>query len=188
MQLQEAIEGSVRAENNAGGIVGTIGFEVSFDMEDTLNTSGLLSMHAEQTLFAVVRACQNSAQILSRSDAAGGVLGRMDVGAVIDCVSSGHISSQNGDYVGGIVGTAKGSVSRCWSRVIVEGRRYVGGISGYGTDLLENRTWAQVSRASEYQGAVAGWAEGTVRNNQYVEAWPEGVDGISCLGEYLSLK
>ena len=175
--------GAVRAENNAGGIVGTIGFEVSFDMEDTLNTSGLLSMHAEQTLFAVVRASQNSAQVLSRSDAAGGILGRMDVGAVIDCISSGHISSQNGDYVGGIAGTAKGSVSRCWSRVIVEGRRYVGGIAGCGTDLLENRTWAQISRASEYQGAVAGWAEGTVLNNQYVESWPEGVDGISRIGQ-----
>ena len=173
----------VRAEANAGGVVGSIGFEVSFDMEDTLNTSNLLTMHAEQTLFAVVRACRSTAQVSSREDSSGGIIGRMDIGAVVECVSSGNISSQNGDYVGGIAGLAKGSVSRCWSRCILEGRRYVGGIAGLGEDLLDCSTWAQISRASEYQGAVAGWAEGEVRSNRYVDSRPDGVDGISRIGQ-----
>lgn len=176
-------EGSVQAETNAGGIVGCVGFELAFDMEDSLNTSELLTLHAEQTLFAVIRACRNSAEVVSRSDTAGGVSGRMDAGAVIDCIASGHITVQNGDYAGGIAGLSKGTVSRCWSRVMVEGRRYVGGVAGFGRDLMGNRTWTQISRASEYQGAVAGWAEGTVSYNQYVDSWPEGVDGVSRAGQ-----
>ena len=175
--------GPVRAETNAGGIVGSIGFELAFDMEDSLNTSELLTLHAEQTLFAVIRACRNSAEVVSRSDAAGGISGRMDAGAAIDCIASGRISAQNGDYAGGIAGLSKGTISRCWSRVMVEGRRYVGGVAGLGKDLMGNRTWTQISRASEYQGAVAGWAEGTVSYNQYVDSWPEGVDGVSRAGQ-----
>ncbi len=66
---------------------------------------------------------------------------------------------------------------------MVEGRRYVGGVAGLGKDLMGNRTWTQISRASEYQGAVAGWAEGTVSYNQYVDSWPEGVDGVSRAGQ-----
>ncbi|MBO5556582.1 MAG: hypothetical protein J5927_05305, partial [Oscillospiraceae bacterium] len=105
-------EGSVRAETNAGGLVGTVGFEISFDMEDQLNASGFLSTHAEQSLFAAIRACENRGDVSARSDNAGGLVGRMDVGAVVDGTGTGRIVSQNGDYVGGIAGTSQGTVAR----------------------------------------------------------------------------
>lgn len=175
--------GRVRSDANAGGIAGTVAFEVAFDMEDQLDASNFLTSNAEQFLFAAIRGCESNGHIQSRSDCAGGIVGRMDIGAVVDCVSAGQISSQNGDYVGGIAGSARGTLSASWARSSLEGRRYVGGIAGLCTDLLDCRSWAHIARGSEYQGAVAGWATGEVRGNLYVDIRPAGVDGVSRIGQ-----
>ena len=49
--------GAVTAENNAGGVVGSIGFEVSFDREDRLNAGDFIASNARESLFAAVRRC-----------------------------------------------------------------------------------------------------------------------------------
>ena len=175
--------GSVSAEQNAGGIVGTIAFELSFDKEDTLSTADYLPAKAEQLLFAVVRESKNSGSVLTRGSIAGGVIGRMDVGAVVDCLSTGEIVSQTGDYVGGIAGEAGGTIARCTSRCLVEGNRYVGGTAGLGTNVRDCSAWTHIEGASEYAGALAGWCEGTVSGNRYVADGVEGVDGVSRLGQ-----
>lgn len=175
--------GTVRGEANVGGVVGSSSFELSFDMEDQLNSSSLLPSHAEQFLFAVVRACESNGEIRSRGDNAGGIVGRLDVGAVVDCVSTGQIASQGGSYVGGIAGTAQGTLARCWARSSLAGESYLGGIAGQGGDLLDCRAWVHFERGTEYLGAVAGWAEGTVSGNLYVDARPDGVDGVSRIGQ-----
>ncbi|MCR5089526.1 MAG: hypothetical protein K6C08_08450 [Oscillospiraceae bacterium] len=180
--------GSVRGEANCGGLVGTIGFEVEFDMEDTLNASGALSTHAEQSLYAVVRAGRNEGAVQSGGDNAGGIVGKMDVGAVIDCSSTGSVASQSGSYVGGIGGSLKGPVCRCWSRSSLSGMAYVGGIAGLAEDLLNCRAWTHIEKGSEYLGAVAGWSEGMVSGNYYVEGRPDGVDGISRIGQAEALS
>ena len=77
-------KGEVRAEVNAGGVVGTLALEVAFDMEDTLGSSNYLPTHAERILFGIIRDCENRGAVLSRGDGAGGVVGRVDVGAVVD--------------------------------------------------------------------------------------------------------
>ena len=175
--------GGVEAETNAGGVVGSIAFEISFDMEDQLDASGLLATKAEQFLFAAVRGCESRAAVTSRTDCAGGIVGRLDIGAVVDCVTVGSVSSKTGDYVGGTAGRARGTLGSCWSRASLEGRRYVGGIAGLGADIRDCRAWTHIERASEYAGAVAGWAEGTVSGNRYAETRPEGVDGVSRIGQ-----
>ena len=175
--------GSVRADVNAGGIVGCIAFELAFDMEDSLGTADYLPTQAEQILFAVVRDGRNSGTVRSRSDCAGGVVGRMDSGAIVDCVSTGIIVSQNGNYVGGVAGEASGTIARCISRCSLEGGSYVGGAAGYGTDVKDCRAWTHIERADEYAGALAGWCEGEVSGNLYVADGPEGVDGVGRIGQ-----
>ena len=175
--------GSVLAEVNAGGVVGCVGFEISFDMEDTLQASSRLATKAEQFLFAAVRACESRVSVETRADCAGGVVGRLDVGAVVDCAALGAAESRTGDYVGGIAGSAKGVLAKSWTRVSLAGRRYVGGIAGLGADIRDCRAWTHIARASEYAGAVAGWAEGEVRGNRYVDGRPDGVDGVSRVGQ-----
>ena len=175
--------GSVHGETNVGGIVGTIAFELSFDMEDTLGSADFLPTQAEQILFSAVRACENRGRVESRGDNAGGIAGRMDIGAVVDCVSVGAVASQNGDYVGGVTGVSQGSLARCWSRCSLAGGKYIGGIAGSGRSIADCRAWTHIDRGTEYRGAVAGWADGEVRGNLYADSWPEGVDGVSRIGQ-----
>ena len=175
--------GAVRAETCAGGVVGTVAFELSFDMEDQLAGSDFLPTQAEQLLFAAVRGCENSGAVSARGDRAGGVVGRMDMGAVVDCVSRGAVSSQTGDYVGGVAGETQGTLARCWARAELSGGKYVGGAAGSGKDIRDCRTMAHVAGADEYAGAIAGWATGEVSGNLYAESRPEGVDGVSRIGQ-----
>ena len=175
--------GSVRAEANAGGIVGTLALEISFDMEDQLGSSNYLPTHVERILFGVIRACDNSGEVQSRGDCAGGIVGRLDVGAVADCTSLGAVNSRGGDYVGGVAGRAGGALARCWSRSCLEGGKYVGGIAGLAQNVTDCRAWTHIARGAEYLGAVAGWAEGTVSGNLYADGRPDGVDGVSRIGQ-----
>ncbi len=175
--------GSVRAEQNAGGIVGCVAFELSFDQEDTLSAADYLPTNAEQLIFAVVRASRNSGTVQSRGDCAGGVVGRMDIGAAVDCVSTGRIGSQSGLYVGGVAGRSDGTLARCTSRCLLEGSRYVGGAAGLGKNVTDCRAWTHIARAEEYAGALAGWCEGTVSGNLYVTDGVEGVDGVARIGQ-----
>ena len=175
--------GSVTAENNVGGVVGSIGFEVSFDMENRLNAGDFLASNAKEYLFAAVRSCSAYGRITARDSRAGGVVGSMDMGAVDSCTAAGSVRAETGDYAGGLVGWGAGTVRDCWARALLYGGKYVGGAAGQGDNLTGCRTWTHIDAASEYAGAVAGWATGTVEGNLYAGDAPAGVDGVSLAGQ-----
>ena len=175
--------GAVTAGNNAGGVAGTIGFEVEFDMENTLNASELLTSEAKESLFAAVRRCSSFCTVTALDSRAGGAVGSMEMGAAADCVCAGAVTARDGDCAGGAAGYSAGTVRGCWARTVLSGGKYVGGVSGQGGDLLDCRSWAHVDSAREYAGAVAGWTEGLVQGNCYVDGAPAGVDGVSLHGQ-----
>lgn len=175
--------GAVDAESNAGGVTGTVAFELDFDMEDRLHASDFLVSDARRYLFAAVRGCSSYGAVTVKNEGAGCVAGTADIGVVINCIGVGEARAQSGDCVGGIVGSSGGSVIGCWSRAVLSGRKYVGGIAGLGTDLKGCRSWTHIDEAREYRGAVAGWTTGTVADNLYVPDAPDGVDGVSLLGQ-----
>lgn len=175
--------GRVEAESSAGGIAGSMAYELSFDMEDRLSVSDFISSDARRYVFAVLRSCESAAEVVTRSDCAGGIVGRAELGAVVSCVSKGAVSSLKGDDVGGIAGFSGGSILSCWARSELSGGKYLGGIAGTGTNILDCAAWAEFRDGREYLGAVAGWAEGEVRGNRYVETLPAGVDGVSIDGQ-----
>ena len=180
--------GSVDAENHAGGVAGTVAFEVEFDMEDRLDASRFLFTNARQYLFACVRNSGSYGTVRAKEEGAGGIAGTVDLGALVNCVALGEARSTGGDYVGGIVGKSLGTVRGCWSRAVLSGKKYVGGIAGLGTDLDGNRSWPHIESAEEYRGAVAGWSEGEVSGNLYVPTAPAGVDGVSLIGQTQSVS
>ena len=175
--------GPVEAENNAGGVVGSISFEVEFDQEDQLNASDYLLSNAKQYLFAAVRNCGSYSDVTAKQDAAGGIVGDMDIGAVVKCVGLGTAVSESGDYVGGIVGQSQGTIRDCWSRMVLSGGSYVGGIAGLGDSILSCRSWTHIQKGGEYLGAIAGWAEGEIAGNLYVSGRPAAVDDVSRVGQ-----
>lgn len=175
--------GSVEAESSAGGVAGSMAFEISFDMEDNLNASDFLTSDAKRYLFAVLRGCESEGEVSVRADCAGGVVGRAETGAVVDCVSMSAVRSQKGDYVGGIAGSSDGCIRGCWARGALSGGKYVGGAAGVGLHILDCSVWISIERGTEYLGAVAGWADGEIRGNRYAEFSPAGVDGVSRSGQ-----
>ncbi|MBR0160397.1 MAG: hypothetical protein IJQ02_03755 [Oscillospiraceae bacterium] len=180
--------GCVTAEINAGGVLGNAGFEVEFDMEDTLNVSDYLTSNARQDLFAAVRDCTCEAESTARTMTAGGIAGNMDIGVVIGSTVKGLVSAENGDYAGGLVGLSSGSVLNSRSRVLLSGGKYVGGIAGFGHHIRDCRAWVRFEDQKEYAGSIAGWANGELSWNYYVNIWPAGVDGISIYGETVALS
>ncbi|MCR5089133.1 MAG: hypothetical protein K6C08_06460 [Oscillospiraceae bacterium] len=174
---------AVSCETNGGGIVGASAFEIAFDMEDWLNTSDLLLSHGTQFLFAATRDCESSGEVTVGKHNAGGIVGLVDVGTVVNCTARGSVLSSGGDQVGGLAGRSRGSVVNCRVCIVLSGGKYVGGIVGLGQDVFDCCAVCQVERASEYAGAVAGWAEGTVKNNVYTLSTFAGVDDASLTGE-----
>ncbi|MBR5343133.1 MAG: hypothetical protein IK149_04480 [Oscillospiraceae bacterium] len=175
--------GSVEAESSAGGIAGSMAFELSFDMEDNLNASDFVSSDAKRYLFAALRGCESRGEVTVRADCAGGVVGRAEAGAVVDCVGAAAVRSLKGDYVGGIAGSSDGVIRACWARGVLGGGKYVGGVAGSGLTVLDCASWVSIERGAEYLGAVAGWAEGEISGNRYAGEGPAGVDGVSLEGQ-----
>lgn len=175
--------GAVEAESSAGGIAGSMAYELSFDMEDRLSVSELISSDAKRYVFAVLRGCESRADVSVRDSNAGGVVGRAELGAVVDCVVMGAVSAQKGDYVGGVAGSSGGSILSCWARAELSGGKYLGGIAGSGQNILRCAAWTELRSGTEYLGAVAGFAGGEVRENRYAESRPAGIDGVSLTGQ-----
>ncbi len=175
--------GTVIGENNCGGILGISSFEVEFDMEDRLSVTDYLTSNARQDLFAAIRSCSCTSDVETKNNGAGGIVGDMDIGTVIGCSYAGSVKANNGDYVGGLAGISAGSVLNSWACSLLSGNKFIGGAAGYGAKIQDCRIWTHIDRQNEYAGAVAGWADGPVLGNYYIDSVPAGVDGISIAGE-----
>lgn len=171
----------VKADTNTGGIIGAISIDFSFDREDELNLSAMLSGGAKYLIFAAAQNCTNASEITSDKTSAGGIAGRMDYGALIDCEASGTVRSE-GKYAGGIAGYTKGALQSCRARAEISAQSYEGGIAGYGLDLIDCFSMPSLSDEGEYRGSIAGCAEGVISGNFYAGSSTGGIDGFSFEG------
>lgn len=73
--------GEVKGDGNVAGIAGSVAIEYDFDPEDDLTESGEQSLNFEYNTLAVVLDCVNKGAVTAKKDNAGGIVGRMDVGA-----------------------------------------------------------------------------------------------------------
>ena len=171
--------GSVSADSNAGGIVGVSAVELDFDIADKLNISDYFLSDAKTTFFAIVRDCENSSTIYVRDSCSGGIAGSMTLGAVTNSTSSGSITAEQGSYAGGIAGLSEGTVQDCNSRSTLAGKSYVGGICGAGCNLSHCLSYTVIENECEYIGSVAGYADGELIENIYVDNGIGAIDGAS---------
>ena len=175
--------GSVTAENNAGGIVGTMAFELELDKEDTLNLSQYMMSDARYLIYTVIDGCTGRGDVYSKKDCAGGIVGNMDFGTVTNSISMGMVSVPNGDYCGGIAGRSYGKIRGCYTRTVLEGGRYVGGIAGYANIIDKCLSYSFIDSKAEFMGSAAGFAEGSVTDCRFVNNGLGGIDGVSKSGE-----
>ena len=174
--------GEVNGDTNAGGIAGCIGFENQIDAEGVLDVSKYLLKDARYTIFAAERGCYNKGSVTAKKEAAGGITGSMEFGIITDCVNTGAVSVETGDFCGGICGTSRGAITKCCAGSLLTGGAYTGGIAGRGTTLSDCISYSYVDSRREYRGAVAGCADGTVSGCWYVDYGTGGIDNVGYTG------
>ena len=178
--------GSVEGDLNVGGITGAMAIEYDFDPEDDITEVGEESFDFRYETRAILQECVNRGSVTSKKDAAGGAVGRMELGYVLNCENYGAIESTDGDYTGGIAGISKSTLRGCWSKCSLSGGSYVGGIVGYGCEVYQCVSLVSVKESEGYTGSVAGeWdrEDGVLAGNRFVEGPLAGVDGISYAGQ-----
>lgn len=172
------VSGTVEGDSNVGGIVGTVSTELGDDPEATFDPGDLkLMSDVYATLRAVVRDCRFDGGVTVKNECGGGVAGRCEAGAIVDCAARGTVET-GGDYCGGIAGRTKGKVVRCAALTDLTGQSWLGGVTGLGQDITDCRTMVRSDSDGEYQGAIAGQAEGTLTGNRYLMEDLAGLDGV----------
>lgn len=172
--------GVISADVNVGGIAGSMGVENSFDPEsDGIETVGDESSNFLYKLRTVVSGCVNYGNVTAKKNGAGGVVGDMSAGCVMDSYNYGDVESTGGDCVGGVAGQSDALILRSGAMCRISGGSYVGGIVGQGCNITDCRAFVRIISATEYVGSVAGYADGELSHNVYADSDIGGVDGVS---------
>ena len=184
--------GAVSGDINIGGITGAMAIEYDADPEDDVTSNISAEYKREYELKAVLQNCANKGAVTARRSYAGGIAGRMDLGIITDCRGFGSISSESGDYVGGIAGLAGSTVRSCWAKCTLSGGKYVGGIvgsgveealTGSGSTVTGCVSMVEIADAAQYYGAVSGADFGEYLENRFVADSLAGIDGRSVRGK-----
>lgn len=182
--------GTVQADVDVGGIAGAVAVENLLDPEDdNLNESGSL-LRTGYSAFVVVDSCLNDGSVESKKTAAGGIVGRMDLGLVQNCEAYGDVNGAN--QVGGIAGAASAKLRSNWAKCRLFGTNYVGGIVGEGTEsrltdgsctVVNCRALVDIQEADQFAGAISGGQSGSFSGNLFVSDTLRGIDRLSKAGQ-----
>ena len=178
--------GKVFGDVNVAGIVGSMSVEYDFDPEDDLTKDGTRSLNFQYKTLAVVTGCKNSGNICAKKDYSGGIVGRMDLGAVKACESYGTVESSSGDSVGGVAGLSRATIRNCFVKCTLSGGDYVGGVVGASeknTVVSGCYTLVDIPNSRRYSGAVSGTEDGKFTGNYYVSDTLAGLGRISYAGK-----
>ena len=182
--------GSIDADVDVGGIAGAMAVENLLDPEDdTLQDSGSL-LTTGYTVSAVAVNCINEGAVTAKKKASGGIVGRMDLGLVLNAENYGAVTG--GDQVGGIAGAASAKIQSSWAKCDLSGGSYVGGILGQGTEsdttkgsssVVDCRALVDILEADQYAGAISGGQDGSFSGNLFVSDSLRGIDRLSRAGQ-----
>lgn len=179
-------QGPIEGDINVGGIAGAMAVEVALDPESDLAALGDSSIRLQFKAKSVLANSRNEGTVTSKKDYVGGIVGRADLGSVMNSESYGLVASTDGSYVGGIAGGSYSVVRTSYVMTKLKGQDYVGGIAGYGTELFDNKAMVALILNKDVNheriGSIAGDVdreEGTMASNYFVDRDGYGVDGIS---------
>ena len=179
---------AIDGDANVGGIVGIVSFTASEDPEEEMdwNWEGDHPMLADVTaqVRAAVESCTNGGSINAKNESAGGIVGRLDVGAVMRCANTGNVSAEGGSCCGGIAGRCeRGNVSGSTARCVLAACDNVGGITGKGGNLTDCRAMVTVDADGEQLGSISGWTEGELAGNYALREGLGAIDSTDLDGQ-----
>ena len=184
-------EGNVEGDINIGGICGIMAQEYSLDPEDDLSRSIDVYEKKSYEVKAVVFKCKNYGEVETRHSYAGGICGRADLGFLYKNENYGSISSEDGEYLGGIAGLNTTTIRKCYAKNRLQGQSYVGGICGSGIEENADETTSSVKDcvsfvaiedAEEFYGAISGTENGSYSKNYFVSEELAGLDKLNSKG------
>ncbi len=184
--------GPVDGDINVGGIAGSLSMESTLDPEDDISGELTGSDRRRFELRAIIQSCKNTGILTAKRSYAGGICGRMDMGLVTSSENYGAVSSESGDYVGGIAGYTASTVRCSFSKCSLSGGRYVGGIVGSGIQEDVNGncstvggcgSMVEIDADSAFCGAIAGADAGDFIDNYFVSDTLTGINGRSYQGK-----
>lgn len=176
--------GEIQGDLNVGGIAGTMNVEYDSDPEFDLDMTESLNVTLRSTVNDVMIHCINYGTVTAKKNCAGGITGLQELGFIYDCEGYGQVTSDTGNYLGGIVGKSAGTVEKSYSQCSLSGTDYMGGICGSGYTIKDCISITEIESDGERVGSVAGYLEkeGTVEGNYFVSDEIHGIDGISYAG------
>lgn len=180
--LECANYGTVTADRNVGGVAGSMAVEFDMDPEDDLLPEDRTSRYTYQTM-AILLDCGSYGRVESRKSCAGGIVGRMDLGVVYGCGGWGGVSSESGDYVGGVAGLSLSAIRSSYAKCTLSGGRYVGGIAGSGCRVFDCTAMVELAGCTQLGGAIAGEITDDYSGNRFVSDSLAGVDRVSLAGK-----
>lgn len=184
--------GSVEGDLNIGGITGSMSIEYELDPEDDLTSSVNGVQQRVYEMKAIVQSCVNSGAVTAKRSYTGGIVGQMNLGLAVSCENYGPVTSESGDYVGGIAGVTSAKIQTSFAKCSLSGRKYVGGIAGSGVAETLGGAVSSISGCysmvailggSQYLGAVSGGNSGNFSGNFFVSDPLAGINGISYAGK-----
>lgn len=176
---------TVSGDMNIGGIAGVIGIENSDPESDELFSFDIDKSNSYE-LRAIADGCINTGRVKAKRSNAGGIIGNQLMGYVYNNSNSGEVSSENGNYVGGITGRSSSLLSDNLARCYLSGNKYLGGISGYIDEdgsLINNYSMVNIGDYEQYIGAIVGLSEGELKGNYYYSLDLYGENGVSYSGK-----
>lgn len=192
--------GEIYGSKYVGGIAGNANNEATMNMDEDIEINGEVNISGKGEQRLVIRDCINYGKISATKKYAGGMVGFMAIGAVIEGKNLGNMDCLNADYIGGIAGGCNTVILDSISKCIIAGSDYVGGIAGWGYECYNSCAFVDIAAGTKYVGSILGStellpddrAEATeeedkgpiVTGNTYYAAGKNigGIDGINYAG------
>ncbi|MGM9538613.1 MAG: hypothetical protein ACI3VN_09820 [Candidatus Onthomonas sp.] len=180
--------GSVSGDINVGGIAGSMAMEYELDPEDDVVANLDGAQRKKYEIKAIVYECVNNGNVTAKRNNVGGVCGRMDLGLIAQSEGYGNVSSESGDYVGGIAGLTSSTIRHSFAKCTLSGERHIGGIVGSGVEadfggdsstVAGCYSMVSIEASSEFSGAISGSDNGEFVENYFVSDTLAGINGRS---------
>ena len=178
--------GAVQGETNVGGITGSMDLENKVEPTNALTGMAMGALAPHYFTKCYMRDCESTGVITAKKDHVGALVGMQSIGSVADSRGFGAVSSEGGNYVGGVAGRSMSVIADSWAMCSLSGGSRIGGIAGYGTNVANSHSLINVDSGKEYIGAIVGEKnedKGEVAGNTFVSKTLGGIDGISFAGK-----
>ncbi len=167
--------GSASGDINVGGIAGNMSVDDE-NLESSVIRTFDLRAGEGYAISSIVQDCENDGVVRLRSTCGGGIAGNMEHGCIKGCRGYGGIISDEGEYIGGVAGSSKGSIISSYALCTLSGKGPAGGIAGYAEKVKNCVSMPIFREIAGKSGAIAGQI---LRDSE-----TESIDSTNFYGNY----